>query len=428
MLNMYPKSMKKFLKNTSGNIALLAALLIPTTMVLVGGGMDFSMLHTSRMNLERAADAAVTASVSTIRANADTLSPDEIPVKMKEVAQRVFEAEKGVLGINTEVTFDAEVTYENQVLTTRLNYELEQDTTFLKLIGKENIKTSGVAEAKSSLGSYTDFNILVNVSNSMGVGASQEDIDYMMANYRYNGKACAFACHNTINYIRTLPVKIRLDAAVESIDVALNTVKNSIHKDSEVRFGLYKYATEFHKVFDTSHDNATDLNWISQQVEDNIQLSTEDNSRMDYAVGKLTDELGVSGQGITEDAPKKFALIITDGVQWIRPRYPEYDRRVIGAEFHWSRAQIPNEAACDGLKQNGVEVYFIYTTYIPNYGSTVQDLVRRIDQNVLPVNKQAMMNCASEPENFFEAKDADALTEAMTQIFKEVTIPTHLSM
>lgn len=422
--------LSKFSNDIKGNIAISAAIVMPVTMLMVGGAIDYSIMYTNQMNLERAADSAVAASVSEIRKNIDDINLDEIEAVMENTAKKIFNAEKKIIGKNLTVDFKVTAKYEDQVLIASIDYEYHQPTTFLKLAGMEKVSATGTAQAKSSLGSHTDFNIMVNVSNSMGVGASQDDIDYMLANYKYQGKSCAFACHNTINEVRKLPVTIRLDAATNAIEKAIDSVKYDKHPDSVIRFGLYTYATYLTEVFNVDDVNSENTTWVSDMVSQNVQLSKEDNSRMDNAANELAKYIDESGDGLSSKESKKYVLIITDGVQWIRPRYPEYDKSVIGAANRWwARAQIPNPKACDDLKKKGVEVYFIYTTYIPIYNGTGTDSIgREIDANILPVNQDSMKACASSEENFFEAKDEKALNASIEKIFKDVVIPTHISM
>lgn len=422
--------LSKFSNNSKGNIVISAAIVMPVTILMVGGAIDYSIMYTNQMNLERAADAAVATSVSDIRKNIADININEIEELMKKNTQQIFTAEKKIMGNNINVDFKVEAKYEDQILEATIEYEYHQPTTFLKLAGMEKVTANGIAQAKSSLGSHTDFNIMVNVSNSMGVGASQKDIDYMLANYKYQNKSCAFACHTTINEVRKLPVTIRLDAATKAIETAIDSVKYDKHPDSVIRFGLYTYSTYLTEVFNVDNINSSNTTWVSDMVSQNVRLSTEDNSRMDNATKELANYINESGDGLSEKQSKKYALIITDGVQWIRPRYPEYDKSVPGAANRWwARAQIPNPKACDDLKKKGVEVYFIYTTYIPIYnGSGTDSIGREITANVLPINKKSMKSCASSEDNFFEAKDEKALNEAVEKIFKDVVIPTHISM
>lgn len=421
------KPLKNLLKCEAGNISLLFALLFPVSAVAVGGAIDFSLLHTKRMKIERAADAATTGSISDVRANIDELTRDEIPAYLEKSAYQIFSAEMNGENLDN-IEFDVKVTYEKQVIEAEISYNLVLGTSFLALIGMDTVEIGGVSVSKSSLGSYRDFNIVVNVSNSMGVGASQSDIDYMLENYTHEGKACAFACHTTIDEVRELPVKIRLDAANDAIKIALDHVETNKHPDSKIRFGLYTYATELTEVFDASNPNSQNLNFIRDEVSKSVQLSTEDNSRMDNSLDLLANHLGFGGDGFNQNDPAKYALVITDGVQWISPQYPEYDRFAPGANFSWGRAQVPNALACDRLKEQNITVYFIYTTYIPIFNrSEIDGLSRRIERNVLSINRDAMKACASDEDKFIEASDADELEEAVKKIFNEVSIPTHLA-
>lgn len=417
--------MKTLSKDENGNISLMGAAMIVPLVALLGGAVDYSFVYAARMNLERAADTAVIAAISDAKQQAANKRPDQLLGELKNTAKQVFAAEISPTFDLGTVTFEAKAEAVNGVMTASLSYSYLQGTAFLGVIGQTHVNVRGTAVAEGSAGTHSHFDVLVNVSNSMGIGASQSDIDYMERNL-----GCAFACHTDINQVRAHPVKVRIDVASEAIQRAVDTVAKVKPEGSEVRYGLYRFATTLDQVFPSTHPEADKPFWVKQEVNRAIQLSTEDETREAYAIEELAKLLPDSGDGLIAADPKRYALIITDGAQWLRPIRPEYDTRIPGANWDWGRSQIPDSNACEALKAKGIEVYVLYTTYIPiytGYGGTIVPLVTDIVNNVLTNNEKALEDCASKPANYFKATDAKEIDEAIEAIFQQVAVPTHLS-
>ena len=414
--------MKAFSRDQNANISIMGAAMAVPLIALLGGAVDYSIVYASRMNLERAADTAVIAAISDAKAQAATKRPSDLLDDIKETAEEVFAAEISPSLEVGEVEFEASAQEVDGVMTANLTYSYNQGTAFLGVLGKTKVNVRGNAEAKGSAGTHTHFDVLVNVSNSMGIGASQSDIDYMEANH-----GCAFACHTTINQVRKHPVRVRIDVANQAIQTAVDTVARIKPEGSEVRYGLYKFATNLHTVFQSTHPESDDPYWVKQQVNKSIQLSSEDESRSAYGIQELAKLLPESGDGVIASDPKRYALIITDGTQWIRPIRPEYDTRIPGANWSWGRAQLPDRTACDAMKSKGIEVYVLYTTYVPIYGHGITSLTNDIVKNILSANQKELAECASSSKHFFEASDAQELEDTIKSIFKTVAVPTHLS-
>ena len=419
----------RFWLANEGNISITAALMMVPVIGMAGGAVDYSFAYAAKMNLERAADAAVIAGVADAKARANTVKNDELKALVAQSVKQVFQGALSAKIDVGDIDFDVSSDLKGGVLTASVNFTYTQNTMFLGVLGMNSIGLSGGATAKSSIGSYTDFNILVDVSNSMGVGASQSDIDYLNKNNIAHGKACAFACHSDIDRIRKMPVKVRIDVASEAINLALKTVDEQKHPDSIVRFGLYRFALRFEEIFNASHPSSSDTSWVRNMVTQNVQLTKDNGTRAAMAKGELAKRLAPSGDGSLQNDPKRYALIITDGVQWVDDHWSDYDPKKPFAQ--WSsdrRGQTPHGTACDALKDKGITVYVLYTTYIPIYNKSSTDaLADRIKANVLPYNQAELRACASSPDKFYEATETTEIKAAMEEIFYRVAVPTHIA-
>lgn len=430
MKNATFKFLRSYVRDADGNFGMIAGILMVPLTIMAGGALDFGLVYYSKLNLERAADSAAIAAVSDGKSAAESQSNAQVQAIMQTTVDQIFMGGISPRIDRNNIRYTVESTVDAGVVKARVDFKYNYKPAFLSIIGMNEINAGGKAEAKGSIGSYSEFQILVDVSSSMGIGASQEDIDFLNANNRHGGSTCAFACHSTIDYVHaTWPqVKLRIDVAKSAMQLAFDTVQAEKHPDSHIKFGLHRFGNTYQTVFSPDNPQSEDYGWMKEQVENNITLTPENGSRIAHFTREFSNEFTTSGTGETPSDPKKFALVVTDGSQWLRSGNAEFDRNIEGEEWGQQRAQLLDPTACDALKAKGVTVYFLYTTYIDAPNNTFTDrLVDAIANRLSPKNIEFMKQCASEPSNFFEAKDAAALTAAMKQIFHEVAVPTHIS-
>lgn len=415
----------RFRHNQSGHFAAMTALLFIPLLGFTGAALDYSQVSLSRMNLERIADTAVIAAVSKARNEASGKSDYQLINDMKLTAGNMFEA-----GVAKEVgagdlQFNTDARIENGIMYAEITYTYAYDTVFLKAVKVNNLNTSGIAEAKSSIGTYSDFNILVDVTSSMGIGADQKDIDYMLG-----VSNCAFACHSNINSWRANhPVRVRIDVAKDAMQTALDTIEEEKHPDSVIRIGFYTFwenTTAEH--IDADEDNQSDdFDWVASKFETHTQLKSG-HSLIERRIVDFADKLPLSGIGQTESDPKQYALIITDGSTFDWHTLPDYEPG--DPRYNWGSggATIVRADACDSLKDKGITVFILYTTYYPSYpGHGASLMSKYISEAIHEKNLETLESCATSEDHFYEASNSAQLVSAMHDIFYEIAVPNHLS-
>jgi hypothetical protein len=105
-------------------------------------------------------------------------------------------------------------------------------------------------------GGATDVFLMLDVSQSMLIGATQADIDTMHNSTAMNN--CAFACHtgdagDTYNVAQTLGVRLRLDVLKSSVSQLLQTLaaQDSAH---QMRVAVYTFNSQFTNLVPLSSD------------------------------------------------------------------------------------------------------------------------------------------------------------------------------
>ena len=117
----------------------------------------------------------------------------------------------------------ATVTVENQIIRSTIRYSAVLPLNFGPIIGKDYSDISNIVTAEASLPLFLDIYIALDVSSSMGVGATQEDINVMNA-----AIGCAFGCHaGSDNYERAhaAGATLRIDVLRSAIAAMLKKAK-----------------------------------------------------------------------------------------------------------------------------------------------------------------------------------------------------------
>ncbi|WP_306250684.1 TadE/TadG family type IV pilus assembly protein [Parvularcula sp. IMCC14364] len=428
------KKIRSFILDQTGQFAMITALAMVPLIGLAGAAVDFSYVYMVRMNLERSADAAVIAAVATARRNADNMTRAELETEMQNIANNMFRN-----GLSKEVnkenlSYNIASGVDGGTINAQVSYTYNYATKFMNILGQNKISTKGIAEGKGSIGSYTDFNVILDVSESMGIGASPSDIQYMHdlgAQTWTHNKPCAFACHNNISQWRKHPIEIRMDVANEAMQDALDIIEEKKHPDSVIRIGFYTFDRSLTEVIDPDKDDRSDnYSWVAGEFDRHAVLKGRGHpTRIDRSISEVASYIPVSGIGELEESPKQIALLITDGADFIATGDPEFNSS--DPWYPWGggrRATAVNPKACKGLKDNGVELYVLYTTYFPaNNGYSSGKLSEWFGTTGHTLNLTHLKDCATSKDHFYEASDSQTLRVAMNEIFKEVSTPTHLS-
>ena len=157
---------------------------------------------------------------------------------------------------------------------------------------------------------------------------------------------------------------------------------------------------------------------------------------------------GSSGDGKTASTPKKFVMMVTDGVQSQRAWVARTSSKSSSCT-KWSGSLCVgypmssiaknvaplNPAWCDYLKDKSITVSVLYTTYLPvpldwgyngTLGSTMPDTwsgtvksgtsSSTTRQAYLPV---ALEQCATNSSLYMEASSSGAITTSMTSLFEK---------
>lgn len=435
---------RALMADTRGSIAIQFALLAACILALAGGAIDYSRVATIRTTLQEAADAAATASVSKTSAGvlaAQTMSGNGTISAGQTDAQNIFNANISKISQSYPVTASATVTKSGLTITSSITYSINVPMTFLGIIGMNTWTVSGSAKALTSLSPYIDFYLLLDNSPSMGLGATQTDINNLIAATQFNWKypwqlnnyinagnaQCAFACHDLSVYpydyyalAQNQNITLRIDVvrtATQDLMTTMQNTETSLNNPTEFRAAIYTFGTSWtNRALTNVAPLNSNLTTVSSQAS-NVNIMSVPSTAyasnytdFDAIFASMNTALPTPGDGSTSSTAQKVLFFVSDGLEDAPTTTCSQSEAITG----WGRCQSPiNVSNCTTIKNRGIKIAVLYTTYYPItnnwwYNNTVAPFQSQIGTN--------MQACAS-PGLYFEVSPTQGISAAMTALF-----------
>lgn len=409
-----------FFRDERGNIAITAAFTLLSMVTILGGGVDYTSAARVRSQLNSYADAAVLAAVGT---SARSLTAEQAKAQTERVFRDSLPSDVGPLltAANAIVTDSAG---ERSIT---LDYRANYKTTFMGIAGLNQLSLGGSVTARGSTPLYTDFYLLLDNSPSMGLGATQSDMDTLKA----SPAGCAFGCHvlsdsnDTYRIARSLGVNLRVDVVRTATQSLMDTAASMQVVPGQYRMALYTFGAT------ARNERLTELfapssNLPAAKVAANgIELMAMENwgtkgyaaTNFDEKLRALNSKIGPPGDGRTAEKPQKLVYIVSDGVaDWNSPSCsgPLATGYDIDARTSFPRCFEPmNLHLCDSFKKRGVKIAVLHTAYLPMPGEGAYDAFVAPMADRIGASMQA---CASEGL-YFLVQPTQGITEAMHALF-----------
>lgn len=432
--------LKRFVADKRGNIAVTFAIAVMPILAGVGCAVDYSRAAAMRSKLQSAIDSASVASISRnspAYVAAGNMTSDGDITKGENDAKKVFNGNMANTTGYTLVSLTTDVKKAGNELTSTVTFNVTVDNTFMGVMGQPKMTLTGKSVAKSSLPNYIDFYLLLDNSSSMGVGATPADVAKMVAN---TSDQCAFACHdnsdanNYYNLAKRLGVTMRIDTLRLATQQLMDTATDTRTFSDQFRMAIYDFGasittSSLRQLFALSSSLSS-----AKSAANNIDLMT-----INYQ-GELND-MGTSFSAIfptlnlaitnpgngTSGSPLKYLFFVSDGVA------DENNPACLKPTTDGKRCQSPiNPALCKTLKDRGIKVAVLYTTYLalPTngwYNSWISPFnpgpYGPSTNSQIATNMQA---CAS-PGFYFEVSPTQGISDAMTALFRKAVSDARLA-
>ena len=408
-----------------GNVLLLVALAAVPLTGMVALAIDFGLASNAKAKLDLAADSAALLATTAASNAWKAGDADAVPEGIA-AAQARFQSQRGYQPGVALGPVNVALTRNGGLFNASVSYTAHVATTFARVLGFTVLPIGGFSSSSLSLNPYVDIQVMMDVSSSMTVAATPDDIAKMQkltTNFKPKGPKpgnadgnCAFACHwsptNDDFYQLAIDnnVQLRITVLQQSVTGLINTLIG-LDSASRFRLGLYTFSQGFNEINPLSYDIASETASVGTILPDINDCSSNcPDTYFSNAMSSITALDQAQPQG-GDQAPQRFLFVVTDGV------YDQYSPgRQIGAF---------KPSDCAAIKALGVSVLVLYTPYLP-----LPDNSFYVD-NVQPISPQIVPNlqaCASSPNYFFVASDANDIKTQMQNMLQLVVRSTsHLT-
>ncbi len=411
---------------------MIVALSIVAIIVLVGGAIDFSRAVQLRSNLQDSADVA---SVGAIAVNSVAY---KFGVAMNgngtlsggaEQALSIFNSNFRPAAELSAVSPNATVSKTGTVMTARVSVTANYKSYILGMIGLGTIPLSVDSTSTSTVPPYIDFYLLLDNSPSMGVGATTTDINTMVAN---TSDKCAFACHENdkpgADYYakaKSLGVTTRIDVVRQATQDLMTTAKSTETIANQYRVAIYHFGKAADaidaknpgafKLSDLTPDlskSSSDASGIDLMTIPYQGYNSDRQTNFDTVLKDMNNEIKAPGDGMSAGSPQKVLFFVSDGAN------DSYDCAY--SNGNTCRRITPlDTTTCKVLKNRGVKIAVLYTTYLPLPTNSFYN--SWMAKYVTPTSQIAaqMQDCASDGL-YFEVSPSQGISAAMTALFQRI--------
>jgi len=259
--------LKDFKTADGGALALVAALAAIPLFGAAGFAVDYAVQNARQADFQAAADAAVLAGVKATTEQLTSGTGNGMAKRAgKEAAAKYFDAQAGGFP-GTSGNFEIAIEIVGTEVKGKGVYTGQMTTFTSQLLGIDKLNITAVSEVASGVAPAVDFHLLVDVSASMGIGASAGDIQTMA-----NTIGCAFACHapagmtgfgDTVTQAHNAGARLRIDVVRDELRDLVD--KLDLSRNLGNRVAVYTFSNTMQTQIDPTSD-AAQVNAALQNV------------------------------------------------------------------------------------------------------------------------------------------------------------------
>jgi len=207
------KLFSRFAANRKGNVAIIFAIACIPILTAIGCAVDYSLAVRMKSKMQSAADAASVGSISQSSpgyTTAEAMSGNGTVSTGVTDATNIFQAnmcleqQPPLAGCNTATGYSnlavtSTVTKTNSTLNSVVTFSAQVPTTFLKVVGWQNLTINGTSSSSAAMSTYLDFYLTLDVSGSMGLPSTAAEMTRLSTvnpdNFVQYPTGCTLACH-----------------------------------------------------------------------------------------------------------------------------------------------------------------------------------------------------------------------------------------
>ena len=300
----------------------------------------------------------------------------------------------------------------------------------------------GTSTAAQKTPTYMNFYMLLDNTPSMGLGATPTDQTNLInaTAGRKNDSSCAFACHTTndpdsanqpdyYTVAKQIGVTMRIDVVRQATQQLMTTAEamQQVSNQFQMAIGTFGSRVSGHTAAvvalrsDDAAKCAIHRRWRRPDDDPISKFQQRPMHRFQCradAGQRLHIPSSGAGAGTSSANPQNILFMVSDGVN------DSYNASGCLQTTTSGRCQEPiNTSYCQALKNRGVQIAVLYTTYLPLpsngwYMSWINPFSNSISTN--------MQKCAS-PGFYFEVNSTQSISAAMNALFTTVVRQARLT-
>jgi Flp pilus assembly protein TadG len=461
--------LKAFRSAKAGNVVITFALSLLPVIGLVGAGVDYSRAARIKTILQAAADAASLGSVAKVSqayTAALAMSQDGTIAAGQAQALNIFNGEISGRGDFTMTSLTATVAKANWQITSTVQFTATVPTVLMEVLGWNNLTVSGSSTSANGMPTFIDFYLLLDNTPSMGLGATQTDINTLVnGTTQYtqtHGNGCAFACHdikaananpadltNFDNFYQTaknLGVTKRIDVLASATAQLMTTAANTEVVSNQFRVAIYTFGTWGSLTAPSDVAKSAASNYAPNRVVQltpnlsnagtaasqidlmTVNANNENNDRatnFDSMFPAMSAIIPNPGTGQSAASPQAVLFFVSDGLA-DEPTPASCSGNNISGQTRCIEAI--KASLCTAIKNRGIRIAVLYTTYLtlPSSGAGSDSWSNTNVMPYVPQVSPAMQACAS-PGLFFEVSPTQGISDAMNALFERAVATARLT-
>jgi hypothetical protein len=430
------RTLKQLSKDRSGNFGMMTALLLVPIIGIAGGAIDVANIMDARTKLIVAADSTALSTIGK-GSGAYTAAASMLrdgPVDFDQgAAGKAFWMNAHDIALEARDRVSVEVQKSGDNLLSTVEFAVDVPTYFLHLFGYEHFTLSAQVTAVLGIAdpTYTDFHILLDNSPSMGLGATNNDINLLLSATTAAGKrTCAFACHEVWNSGVEVPdsnfkiarqknIKLRIDLLRESVLDVVNHAATLTSDRDRIRFAAYTFGRralasghQIDKISDLTSDLLAfrhSVSRVSLMTTQHSNFASDALTSFENSFEQVAKEIEDTSSDADDARREQVVLLVTDGVgNSLRPSrctgfYSGGNGRCI---------EPVDVKTCTELKERGIKIAVLYTTYFPIDDHLYNTYVKKFSDRIGP----KLAECAS-PGLYAEVGIQQNMSEALKMLF-----------
>ncbi|MCJ2085912.1 pilus assembly protein TadG-related protein [Methylobacterium sp. E-005] len=421
---------RRYRRARSGQVAVTLALVAMPILFASAAAIDYGRRNAAKARLDAALDGAVLAVMSQKTNTITSTNLQNMETQFRTEAAKVPGVTVTSFNPGTPINGTSTVS-----LTASYTATVKTSLASMMKVASMNIGAS--ASSTRNLFQYINFYLLLDNSPSMGLAATDTDVNNMK---NATPDRCAFACHehtydsqgnvtgdNLNDYYHIAQknnIKLRIQVLRDAVSALVDQANASMSLSQQFQMEMWTFNDSTTQTrLQAMTPTLSQIKTAAANIDIAYAYYNQSDNQTDFerAIAKMNAAIPASGIGTSSASPIRLLFLVTDGVE---DTGGTVTNQSAGFQISGNRFIGPfSPSTCNALKSNNVRIGIVYTQYLPIYDNPFYNAyVQPYENQIGPMLKA----CASDGLYFPVASGGD-ITAAMLQLFSTAVASVRLS-